>query len=153
MPAGGETVFPAAGLSVAPRKGNAVYFEYANARRQVDPASLHAGARVIEGEKNPARMPLFESASEVELALDLSYQHLSGDRQRLLRLVALHPGQDFDGYAAGAEARYLADMQGAFEVQGDATAVPEPATWALMIIGFGGAGAMLRSRRRRALAV
>lgn len=26
--------------------------------------------------------------------------------------------------------------------------VPEPGTWALMILGFGGAGAMLRSRRR-----
>jgi len=26
--------------------------------------------------------------------------------------------------------------------------VPEPATWALMIVGFGGAGAMIRSRRR-----
>ena len=31
-------------------------------------------------------------------------------------------------------------------------AVPEPATWALMIMGFGGAGAMLRSRRRPATA-
>jgi len=30
--------------------------------------------------------------------------------------------------------------------------VPEPATWALMIAGFGGAGVMLRSRRRVALA-
>jgi len=29
-----------------------------------------------------------------------------------------------------------------------AAAVPEPTTWALMIMGFGGAGAMLRSRRR-----
>jgi hypothetical protein len=28
-------------------------------------------------------------------------------------------------------------------------AVPEPATWALMIMGFGGAGAMLRGQRRR----
>lgn len=28
-------------------------------------------------------------------------------------------------------------------------AVPEPATWALMIMGFGGAGAMLRQRRTR----
>ncbi len=27
------------------------------------------------------------------------------------------------------------------------TAVPEAATWALMILGFGGAGAMIRSRR------
>ena len=30
--------------------------------------------------------------------------------------------------------------------------VPEPGTWALMILGFGGAGAMLRSRRRPGLA-
>ena len=29
-------------------------------------------------------------------------------------------------------------------------AVPEPGTWALMITGFGGAGAMLRTRRRHA---
>jgi PEP-CTERM motif len=27
-------------------------------------------------------------------------------------------------------------------------AVPEPAAWALMIMGFGGAGAMLRRRRQ-----
>jgi len=31
--------------------------------------------------------------------------------------------------------------------------VPEPATWALMITGFGGAGAALRSRRRAAVQV
>jgi hypothetical protein len=29
--------------------------------------------------------------------------------------------------------------------------IPEPGTWALMILGFGGSGAMLR-RRRHALA-
>jgi prolyl 4-hydroxylase len=49
--AGGETVFPEVGLSVSPRKGNAVYFEYANTRNQVDCKSLHAGAPVAEGEK------------------------------------------------------------------------------------------------------
>jgi tetratricopeptide (TPR) repeat protein len=38
----------------------------------------------------------------VELALTLSYQHLPGDEQRLFRLAALHPGQDFDAYAAAA---------------------------------------------------
>ena len=32
----------------------------------------------------------------------------------------------------------------------DGVAVPEPATWALMIMGFGAAGAMIR--RKRALA-
>ena len=30
--------------------------------------------------------------------------------------------------------------------------VPEPATWALMVLGFGGAGAVLRRRRKMALA-
>jgi prolyl 4-hydroxylase len=48
---GGETVFPEAGVSVVPRRGNAVYFEYANSRMQVDQSSAHAGAPVIEGEK------------------------------------------------------------------------------------------------------
>jgi tetratricopeptide (TPR) repeat protein len=38
----------------------------------------------------------------VQLALDLSYQHLPTDQQRLLRLLALHPGQDLDAYAAAA---------------------------------------------------
>ena len=40
----------------------------------------------------------------VELAFDLSYQHLPVDGQRLLRLAALHPGQDLDGHAAAAVA-------------------------------------------------
>ena len=31
-------------------------------------------------------------------------------------------------------------------------AVPEPAAWALMIMGFGGVGAMVRARRRLAVA-
>jgi tetratricopeptide (TPR) repeat protein len=40
--------------------------------------------------------------SGVELALDLSYRHLPADRQRLLRLLALHPGQDLDAHTAAA---------------------------------------------------
>jgi len=39
---------------------------------------------------------------DVEVALALSYQGLPGQQQRLLRLAALHPGQDFDAYAAAA---------------------------------------------------
>ena len=42
----------------------------------------------------------------VELALDVSYQYLPADRRRMLRLLALHPGQDLDVYAAAA----LADL-------------------------------------------
>ena len=32
------------------------------------------------------------------------------------------------------------------------SAVPEPSTWAMMIVGFGAVGAMVRNRRRIALA-
>ena len=35
---------------------------------------------------------------------------------------------------------------------GEIGVVPEPATWAMMLMGFGGAGALLRSRRRPAFA-
>jgi prolyl 4-hydroxylase len=48
---GGETVVPEAHLSVCPRRGHAVYFEYCNARNELDPRSLHAGAPILEGEK------------------------------------------------------------------------------------------------------
>jgi prolyl 4-hydroxylase len=68
VPGGGETTFPHVGLSVAPRRGNGVYFEYCNSRGQVDAASLHAGAPVTHGEKwavtNWMRERPFVSASE-----------------------------------------------------------------------------------------
>jgi hypothetical protein len=38
-----------------------------------------------------------------------------------------------------------------FTINGSAGAVPEPASWALMIIGFGAVGSSLRARRRSAL--
>lgn len=42
---------------------------------------------------------------------------------------------------------YVAFRDASFERL--SSAVPEPATWALMIVGFGAAGAMVRSQRRR----
>jgi prolyl 4-hydroxylase len=48
---GGETVFPEAGLSVVPHRGNGLYFEYTNSRMQLDLRSAHGGAPVIQGEK------------------------------------------------------------------------------------------------------
>ncbi|WP_431262939.1 2OG-Fe(II) oxygenase [Roseateles chitinivorans] len=51
VPAGGETVFPAAGWAVSPQRGNAVYFEYANSHGELDHASLHASSVVTRGEK------------------------------------------------------------------------------------------------------
>jgi len=48
---GGATVFPKLGLTVGPKKGAAVYFEYCNSLDQVDPQTLHGGLPVLRGEK------------------------------------------------------------------------------------------------------
>ncbi|GAB2571040.1 hypothetical protein Aab01nite_05160 [Paractinoplanes abujensis] len=40
--------------------------------------------------------------SGVELALDVSYRNLPAGQRRVLRMVALHPGQDVDPYAVAA---------------------------------------------------
>jgi hypothetical protein len=50
---------------------------------------------------------------------------------------------------------YTANMATAGDLSGTANfyvAVPEPATWALMLLGFGGMGFVLRRRRRPVLA-
>lgn len=51
VPEGGETVFPAAGWTVSPRRGHAVYFEYCNGQGELDHTSLHASRAVLRGEK------------------------------------------------------------------------------------------------------
>lgn len=48
---GGETTFPDVGVSVIPKKGSAVYFEYCNSKGEIDPLTLHAGNPVTKGEK------------------------------------------------------------------------------------------------------
>jgi len=52
------------------------------------------------------RTTLRQLDSGIELALDLSYQALTPDLRRMVRLLALHCGRDFDAYAAAA----LADI-------------------------------------------
>ena len=47
----GETIFPSIGLTVTPKKGSALYFEYCNSLGQVDPLTLHGGNPVKKGSK------------------------------------------------------------------------------------------------------
>jgi hypothetical protein len=44
---------------------------------------------------------------------------------------------------------FTSGTQNAFEFDKLAGGVPEPTSWALMMLGFGGAGSLLRSQRRR----
>lgn len=48
---GGETYFPRPGVEVRPRRGRAVYFEYMNAKHELDIRCEHAGQPVQKGEK------------------------------------------------------------------------------------------------------
>jgi hypothetical protein len=43
----------------------------------------------------------------------------------------------------------LNSTSNSFELSNIGAAVPEPATWAMMIIGFGAVGSMVRSHRRK----
>ena len=51
VPEGGDTHFPELELSVKPKKGAAVYFEYVNSAGELDARCLHAGTPVAKGEK------------------------------------------------------------------------------------------------------
>lgn len=48
---GGSTDFPELELSVKPRRGSGLYFEYHNRQGQLDPRCLHAGTPVAKGDK------------------------------------------------------------------------------------------------------
>ncbi|RUS47381.1 2OG-Fe(II) oxygenase [Cohnella sp. AR92] len=48
---GGETAFPSLRLAVAPKKGNAVYFEYFYNDPHLNELTLHAGSPVVTGDK------------------------------------------------------------------------------------------------------
>ena len=48
---GGQTYFPKLNLSIFPKKGMAVYFEYFYSDQQLNELTLHGGAPVVQGEK------------------------------------------------------------------------------------------------------
>lgn len=59
----------------------------------------------------------------------------------------LHPGQN------NITGEFLGTIgSGDFDFIAEASAVPEPATWAMLLFGFGALGLLLRSRRREVFA-
>ncbi len=55
---------------------------------------------------------------------------------------------DAQGFAGITSATFSSTQFHPFEIDDLASAAPEPGTWGMMILGFGMAGAALRSRRR-----
>jgi PEP-CTERM motif len=58
-------------------------------------------------------------------------------------------GSPSGGFWTKEQALNSAFIRGKIDLYSVASAVPEPTTWALMIVGFGAAGAMVRNARRR----
>lgn len=69
----------------------------------------------------------------------------AGSEEFSMNLLAVHP--QFSANPGQALNSFRANGGGNFSF---ATAVPEPATWSLMILAFGGVGVMLRRRREGA---
>ena len=73
-----------------------------------------------------------------------------GDKQYTLNLDGfLVDGSPSGGFWTKENAVNSAYIRGKIDLYSVASGVPEPATWAMMIIGFGGVGTMVRSSRRR----
>jgi PEP-CTERM motif len=72
---------------------------------------------------------------------------VAGSFDEFSQNVATVTGQTYD-----LNFDLLSDGEAPSEVVATASSVPEPATWTLALVGFGGLGAALRSLRRAALA-
>ncbi|KAA2254423.1 tetratricopeptide repeat protein [Solihabitans fulvus] len=74
----------------------------AAARLRTRPAwtAAHLARRLREGQRRLTELATGDRS--VAAAFALSYQHLSGEHQRMFRLLGLHPGPDFDVYAAAS---------------------------------------------------
>ena len=105
---------------------------------------------------DPSLYSVFASGNVVEVALSNSL--FTGAIPTLI----YYPGQTFPGagdaitlrisqtfgYSAAGGATYGPDRLGAITIGGNAdSAVPEPATWAMMIAGFGLVGGAMRRRK------
>jgi hypothetical protein len=109
-----------------------------------------------------------ESFVGVSSVLQFLFTDADGNQQQIVGLtvatpvtpgVFVHENGNFTISQAGTIHVGLIDRQGAasgndFGVDNIAVStgtlgVPEPATWSMMLLGFGGLGAMIRSQRRR----
>ena len=78
-----------------------------------------------------------------------SFGYGTGSAFSFIRLIdVVGQGGAGNGGTVGADI----DAVGAISTRRPMAAVPEPATWAMMLMGFGGLGAILRRRRGLALA-
>ena len=74
---------------------------------------------------------------------------VTGGSDNQFILNGLDPGQSFDKILIMADAPIFQVKQNSIDVVGFTPPVPEPGTWALMLLGFAGVGMTMRFRRRK----
>jgi hypothetical protein len=91
------------------------------------------------------------SGGTVTFTSDIAQFADTGDKGLSLSLTSVLPayfasaGQSLNSFTAVSTGSFSSDLAS----NGGGGGIPEPATWALMLVGFGGAGAAVRSQKRR----
>ena len=110
------------------------------------------------GDYAPVGINYFADASTIEFSIPnsaftaalpgLASEYPAGQQFATIgSTVTLRLSQSF-GYSVAGGATYGANRLGSVTLGGTAGAVPEPATWGMMILGFGAVGAAMRRRVR-----
>jgi hypothetical protein len=95
----------------------------------------------------PSEMP-WDTQVEVGLANGPNSTSVSFDSFMTGNWTVLGPSASVSGILVGARRSEDIGVNGVWSAASLTSSAPEPASWALMILGFGGLGAMLRTRRR-----
>jgi hypothetical protein len=82
---------------------------------------------------------------KIKLAIAAASLGLAGAIQASAAIVDYTSAGVDPSFTNGADANFTSFTDVTFTAQ----AVPEPAAWAMMLVGFGGIGAMLRSAKRK----
>lgn len=107
---------------------------------------------------NPNADGSFKTSPSVQFNYDNLYDCTIGANQTTTGfnnngLLFSVGGQEYNLFSNGTAPYMLYAQNGVNESVTFSTAVPEPAAWALMLVGFGLAGGAMRLRRQVALAV
>lgn len=113
------------------------------------------GSLLIDGSLyvNPAPNTVLFSAGGLSIILNEQFAQGDGVAGIGIETNAIHIG--FDNFLLGTgllNGDIIVGHSQAFASAGQAAAVPEPATWAMMLLGFGVVGASIRRRKLRGLA-
>jgi hypothetical protein len=101
----------------------------------------------------------FTTGVQTIFTSDLSVNFNDGQSEQLSLPINVNGGVSYFGFTDSSSIKSITisdisnDAWGIDDVSFNFSAVPEPATWALMLLGIGGLGATMRSRRKQALAV